>query len=214
MRIGVLALQGGVIEHIKHLKALDVEAVEVKNAEQLKNLQGIILPGGESTTMGKLLIERRMLDELRESILKGMPVYGTCAGMILLAKEIEGESKPHLGVMNVKVRRNAYGSQLDSFVTNEVVGHVSNKEIPLVFIRAPYIVSVGDSVDIIHKVNDNIVAAREDNILVTSFHPELTNNLDFHRYFVNMCANYWVIKMKTAKVAVFIYKKNITLFIS
>ncbi|GLC29964.1 pyridoxal 5'-phosphate synthase glutaminase subunit PdxT [Clostridium omnivorum] len=190
MRIGVLALQGGVIEHIKHLKALDVEVVEVKNAEQLKTLQGIILPGGESTTMGKLLRERGMIEELRESILMGMPTYGTCAGMILLAKEIEGERESYLGLMNIKVKRNAYGSQLDSFVTNEVIGQVSNKEIPLVFIRAPYIMSTGNEVNIIHKVNDNIVAAREDNILVTSFHPELTNNLDFHRYFISMCANY------------------------
>lgn len=190
MRIGVLALQGGVIEHIKHLKALDVEAVEVKNAEQLINLQGIILPGGESTTMGKLLRERNMIEELRKCILKGMPTYGTCAGMILLAKEIEDQSESYLGVMNIKVKRNAYGSQLESFVTNEVIEQVSNKEIALVFIRAPYIMSAGNGVNIIHKINDNIVAAREDNILVTSFHPELTNNLDFHRYFVNMCANY------------------------
>lgn len=188
MRIGVLALQGGVIEHIKHLKALDVEVVKVKNAEQLKTLQGIILPGGESTTMGKLLRERGMLEELRESILMGMPTYGTCAGMILLAKEIERERESYLGLMNIKVKRNAYGSQLDSFVTNEVIGQVSNKEIPLVFIRAPYIMSTGNEVNIIHKVNGNIVAAREDNILVTSFHPELTNNLDFHRYFISMCA--------------------------
>lgn len=188
VRIGVLALQGGVIEHIKHLKALDVEVVKVKNAEQLKTLQGIILPGGESTTMGKLLRERGMLEELRESILMGMPTYGTCAGMILLAKEIERERESYLGLMNIKVKRNAYGSQLDSFVTNEVIGQVSNKEIPLVFIRAPYIMSTGNEVNIIHKVNGNIVAAREDNILVTSFHPELTNNLDFHRYFISMCA--------------------------
>lgn len=190
MKIGVLALQGGVVEHIKHLDALNVEAIEVRNADQLNDLQGIILPGGESTTMGRLLRERGILEKLKDKILKGMPAYGTCAGMILLAKEIEGEVEPHLGVMNIKVRRNAYGSQIDSFIKSEVIEQVSNKEIPLIFIRAPFIMSAGREVNIIHKVNNNIVAARENNILVTSFHPELTDSLEIHKYFISMCANY------------------------
>lgn len=190
MRLGVLALQGGVIEHIRHLEALEVEVVEVKTTEQLKSIQGIILPGGESTTMGELLRETGMLEALRKRILQGMPVYGTCAGMILLARGIEDQSDTYLEVMNIRVRRNAYGSQLDSFVTSEVIEQVSDKEIPLVFIRAPYIVSAESGVNIIHKINGNIVAARENNILVTSFHPELTDSLEFHRYFINMCDSY------------------------
>lgn len=184
MRIGVLALQGGVIEHINHIKALGYEGIEVKKAEELKGLDGIILPGGESTAIGKMLREKHILEPLRDAILSGLPTWGTCAGMILLAKEIENESITHIGVMDIKVKRNAYGCQLGSFKVDEVVKGVSNEPIPLVFIRAPYIVSTGDNVEVLHKVNGNIVAARQNNIFVTSFHPELTDNLEFHKYFL------------------------------
>lgn len=187
MRIGVLALQGGVIEHINHLKALDCEAVEIRKVEELDSLDGLILPGGESTTIGKLLVKTGILDKLREKILAGFPVWGTCAGMILLAKNIENDEARHLQTMDITVKRNAYGSQIDSFLTEEVIEDVCAEPIPLVFIRAPYIKGVESSVQILCKVNGNIVAAKQDNMLATSFHPELTNNLELHRYFKSMC---------------------------
>lgn len=187
MKIGILSLQGGVIEHMKHISALDAEPVEIKNLNDIDSIDGLIVPGGESTAIGKILRERNMLNGLREKILSGLPVWGTCAGMILLAKEIENDGTAHLAVMDIKVRRNAYGTQIDSFETTEVINEVSPEPIPLVFIRAPYIVAVKDNVHIIHKVHDNIVAARQNNILTTSFHPELTKNLEFHKYFLEMC---------------------------
>jgi len=187
MKIGVLALQGGVIEHLNHLKALGIEDVEVKTLSDLENLDGLILPGGESTTMGKILVQRNLLEPLKKKILEGLPVWGTCAGMILLAKELEGDTYSHLSTMDIKVKRNAYGSQLDSFTTNVLIKEVSTESIPLVFIRAPYIVEIGANVIVILEVDGDIVAAKEKNMLVTSFHPELTDNLEFHKYFIEMC---------------------------
>lgn len=189
MKIGVLSIQGGVIEHMNHIKELGYEAIEVKKLADLEDINGLILPGGESTAIGKILRERNMLNPLREKILSGLPVWGTCAGMILLAKDIENDEKRHISVMDIKVRRNAYGRQIDSFETTDIIEEVSNDPVPLVFIRAPYIVDVGDKVKIIHKVDENIVAAKQENILVTSFHPELTPNTEFHEYFVSMCKN-------------------------
>lgn len=190
MKIGVLALQGGVIEHINHLKALGSEAVEIRKAEELDDLDGIILPGGESTTLGKLLNITGIMDKLRNKILNGFPVWGTCAGMILLAKEIENNNITHLNLMDIKVKRNAYGSQLDSFETLEKIDAVDSEPIPMIFIRAPYIVSADSNVDILCRINGNIVAAREKNMLVTSFHPELTSDLRFHKYFLDFCSKY------------------------
>lgn len=187
MKIGVLSLQGGVIEHINHIKALGEMAVEVKSADDITDLDGIILPGGESTTMGKLLRERNMMEPLKNKIINGLPVWGTCAGMILLARGIDNDTRQHLEVMDIKVRRNAYGSQLDSFIKTECIRKVSNKSIPLVFIRAPYIVETGENVDILHRIDGNIVAARQENMLATSFHPELSEDLTFHSYFLEIC---------------------------
>lgn len=187
MKIGVLSLQGGVIEHIKSINALGFDAVEVKTLKDIEDINGLILPGGESTAIGKILRETGMLPKLREKILLGLPVWGTCAGMILLAQEIENDDITHISVMNIKVRRNAYGRQINSFSTEDVIKSVSDNPIPLVFIRAPFIVSVGDDVEVLHKLKENIVAAKQNNILVTSFHPELTENLQFHKYFISMC---------------------------
>lgn len=184
MKIAVLALQGGVEEHINHLKALGCEAVEVRKVEELDDLDGIILPGGESTAIGKLLKKTGIFDKLREKILDGFPVWGTCAGMILLAKNIENDETRHLQTMDITVKRNAYGSQIDSFLIEQKIEKVSKEPIPLVFIRAPYITEVASSVQVICKIDDNIVAARQDNMLVTSFHPELTKNLEMHKYFI------------------------------
>jgi len=187
MKIGVLSIQGGVTEHIKHLKALDVDTVEVKFSSDLDGLDGLILPGGESTAISRILKERNMLNILENKIVSGLPVWGTCAGLILLSKELEDTSVFNIGVMDIKVKRNAYGSQLDSFQTHDVILEISDNPIPLVFIRAPYIAHVGDTVEILLKINGNIVAAKQNNMLATSFHPELTNNLEFHKYFLKMC---------------------------
>ncbi|PRR86089.1 Glutamine amidotransferase subunit PdxT [Clostridium luticellarii] len=189
MNIGVLALQGGVIEHINHLKALGCETVEVKKPEELDNLQGIILPGGESTTMGRLLKQTGIFDKLKEKITDGFPVWGTCAGMILLAGNIENNVENYMQVMDITVRRNAYGSQIDSFLTYKKIDEICDEEIPLVFIRAPYITKVGSDVDVLCRVDENIVAVRQGNMLATSFHPELTDDFQFHKYFVDMCYN-------------------------
>jgi len=185
-KIGVLALQGGFREHIDILRNLGQDAREIRKAEELNDLDGLILPGGESTTVGKLLDDFKMKDILIEKIKSGLPVWGTCAGMILLAKELDGDEPPHLKVMDIKVRRNAYGRQLGSFMVEELVEKVWSQPIPLVFIRAPYIVSLSDDVEILHKVDGNIVAARERNMLATSFHPELTSDTKFHEYFLKM----------------------------
>ena len=184
--VGVLALQGGFREHIDILKRLGQNAVEVRKAEQLDALDGLILPGGESTTIGKLLDDFCIKELLIEKIAAGLPTWGTCAGMILLAKEIEGAEIPHLRLMDIKVRRNAYGRQLGSFMVEEIVKDVADTPIPLVFIRAPYITSLSDNVEVLHKVDGNIVAARERNMLATSFHPELTTDNKFHQYFLKM----------------------------
>jgi 5'-phosphate synthase pdxT subunit len=187
MKIGVLAIQGGIIEHIKHLKALGATTIEVKFSNDLDGLDGLILPGGESTAISKILKERGMLDILRNKILSGLPVWGTCAGMILISKDLQDTSVFNIGVMDIKVKRNAYGSQLDSFEVHDVILNISDKPIPLVFIRAPYIDYVGNNVEVLHEVDGNIVAAKQSNMLATSFHPELTSNLEFHKYFLKMC---------------------------
>ncbi len=187
MKIGVLAIQGGVTEHKHHIEALGHDFVEVKKKEDLEYIDGLIMPGGESTAIGKILEITGMMQIIRNKILEGLPVWGTCAGMILLAKKIENQDRKFLGVMDITVRRNAYGSQIDSFTSSGSITEVSEKPIPFVFIRAPYITFVGENVSILHKTEANIVAARQGNMLATSFHPELTQNLEFHKYFVNIC---------------------------
>ncbi len=186
LKIGVLALQGSVIEHIQCLEKIDgIKVVEVKKAEQLLEIDGLILPGGESTTIGKLLREYDMLEPLQHLIKAGLPVWGTCAGMILLAKDIVDQNEVYLDVLDVSVRRNAYGTQLDSFQSSAVVEKVAEHDISLTFIRAPYIEKCGLGVDVLLVLNGNIVAVEQDNILATSFHPELSNDLSFHKYFIN-----------------------------
>lgn len=187
MKIGVLDLQGGVFEHIDHLKKLNVEVLRIKKPSQLKEISGLILPGGESTTIGKILRKMNLLDPIKEEILKGMPVWGTCAGMILLADKIQDEEDAYLKVMNIKVKRNSYGSQLDSFETYSKINNISSKKIPLIFIRAPQVIEIGDKIKVLCKLDDKIVAVKENNMLATSFHPELSDDLEFHKYFLSMC---------------------------
>lgn len=184
MKIGILALQGAFIEHEKKLEKLNIEYIELRNKEDLKNdIDALIIPGGESTVISNLLKEFDMYDILYEKIKNGLFTFGTCAGLILLAKEIIGKDNHNMNLMDIVVKRNAYGRQLGSFITKE---KFNDKEIEMVFIRGPYIESVGEDVLILSKVNNKIVAARNKNILVTSFHPELTDNLDVHKYFIEM----------------------------
>lgn len=187
IRIGILAMQGSVIEHINVLSKMDgVIACRVRGEEDLKDISGLILPGGESTTIGKLLKDFKLAGPIVKKAVRGMPVWGTCAGMILMAKKIYNEDTVHLGLMNITVRRNAYGSQLDSFNTNKYIPEISDKPFPLVFIRAPWVDKAGENVDILATVNEKIVAVRQNNMMATSFHPELTRDDSFHRYFVSM----------------------------
>lgn len=186
IKVGVLDLQGSVTEHMKILEKIEnVEPVRVKYKEDLDDIQGIILPGGESTTLGKLLKDFNIYDTLKEKIKKGLPVWGTCAGMILLAKDIQGQKESYFKVIDIKVKRNAYGSQLNSFSTEEMLEDIDKEPVELVFIRAPYITTVGSNVTILKRVRKNIVVAKEKNVLVTSFHPELTEDTRFHKYFID-----------------------------
>lgn len=184
-KIGVLAMQGAVAEHMNLLARIDgVQALQIKKASQLADIDGLIMPGGESTTMGKLLRQYDIMDPLRERIKQGMPVWGTCAGMILLAQRIVSQDESYLGVLDVTVRRNAYGSQLDSFHTLAVIPKISDYPLPLTFIRAPYIEEAGPEVEVLLELDGKIVAVEQNNVLATSFHPELNEDLSFHQYFV------------------------------
>lgn len=200
LRIGVLDIQGSVEEHFEALKRLGkvcvqksmrranfkIEPILVKNAKDLEKVSGLIIPGGESTTVGKLLRRFGLRDAIIKRAKKGMAIWGTCAGAILLAKKIAGkENADSLGIMDITVERNAFGRQLDSFETfvNFDFGEKTPEKIPAVFIRAPKIVAVGKNVKILAKNNGEIVAAREGNLIATTFHPELTDSLKVHEYF-------------------------------
>lgn len=185
--IGVLAVQGAVEEHMNLLSLIEnVNPILVKYEEDLNEIDGLIIPGGESTAIGRLLRDFNLVKPLREKIKNGLSVWGTCAGMIILAKSLVNDSTIHLGVMDIEVERNAYGRQLGSFKTEVMIDSISTSNIPLVFIRAPYVTKVGQNVSVILELNQHIVACRQNNMLVTSFHPELTTDLSFHQYFVNM----------------------------
>ena len=188
MRIGVLALQGGVAEHLAMLRRLGVEAVEVRLPDQMERLDGIILPGGESTTIGALMVEYGLLGPLRRRLQAGLPAYGTCAGMILLASDLGGARQPILGVMDIAVRRNAFGSQLDSFEQDLAVADLEGGTFRAVFIRAPAIERLGAGVESLARLGDGTpVAARQGRLLASAFHPELGGDLRIHRMFADLC---------------------------
>lgn len=188
MRIAVLALQGAFIEHENILKKLGIEYFEIRQKKDaLEEFDGLIIPGGESTAQGKLLHDLGIFDILKEKILKGLPVFGTCAGLIMLAKKIDNDNRVHFGTMDIEVVRNAYGRQLGSFT---VIDKFANEDIPMVFIRAPYIKKINESCQVLSVVDERIVAARSNNQLVTAFHPELTNNTTVHQYFISMVRDY------------------------
>lgn len=185
MKIGVLALQGAFEEHIKMLSQLGVKGVEIRQLKDLdQKFDGIIIPGGESTVISKLLRELNMRDKLLEIINEGLPVFGTCAGLILLSSNTGDPKAVPLGLMECTAKRNAYGRQLGSFST--VADFEGIGKIPMVFIRAPYITDVSDQVQVLATVNEKIVAARQGRFFATAFHPELTDDLSVHKYFINM----------------------------
>ena len=184
MIIGVLGLQGAVREHVRSLSGLSVETRVVKHRQDLYELDGLVLPGGESTTMS-LLAGDGILEGLCVMIRSGLPVFGTCAGMILLASEVDGSGEPAIGLMDIAVSRNASGRQVDSFETVLRVEEIGD-DVPAVFIRAPYIMRSGPGVNVMARHERAAVMAREGNMLAASFHPELTDDLRVHRYFVEM----------------------------
>ena len=186
--IGILGMQGAIAEHQEILMQIPHTKTRiVKTAKDLDCIDGLILPGGESTAIGKLLDYFSLKEILQQKIISGLPVFGTCAGLILLAKNIENETNTHLATMDITVKRNGYGSQLNSFSTNLLIPTIDkNMPIPLVFIRAPYITKTDKDVQILATLDNKIIAARQKNMLVTAFHPELTNDLRFHQYFLSM----------------------------
>ena len=186
--VGVLALQGAFREHVAAVASLGATAREVRQLKDIEGIDALIIPGGESTTMGKLLNEWNMLEPLRQRILDGMPVYGSCAGLILLCREIEDSDQPRLGVLDATVRRNAFGRQVDSFETDLNIPEIGADPIPAVFIRAPVITGVGAGVTVLSEVKGQAVAVRQNNILATSFHPELTPDTRMHSYFLSFCS--------------------------
>jgi 5'-phosphate synthase pdxT subunit len=186
LRIGVLALQGDVREHINTLKNLDCDAIEVRKASDLNGLDGLILPGGESTTISKLLDIFALREPIIDFVKSGKAIFGTCAGMITLASKVmdSASGQQSLGVMDISVRRNAFGSQLDSFESDV---EFSGKKINVAFIRAPIVESVGEDVEVLAKLSDGtVVAVRQRNMLATSFHPELTGETFVHEFFLQM----------------------------
>lgn len=184
MTVAILALQGAFAEHGQMLDKLGADHFEIRQKKDLeKEFDALILPGGESTVMGKLLHDLDLYESIRDKILAGMPVFGTCAGLILLAKDIEEEAT-HLATLDIRVKRNAYGRQLGSFYTEDEFRGIG--EIPMTFIRAPYIAEVFGEAEVLARVDGKIVAARQNNQLVTAFHPELSDDLKVHQYFLNM----------------------------
>lgn len=185
MKIAILALQGAFAEHAGMLARLDAASYLIrKPGDWQADTDGLILPGGESTVMGKLLAETGLLAELKILIEQGLPVFGTCAGMILLANRIEGQDNRYFGVLDAAVRRNAYGRQLGSFTAENHFAGVGT--VPMVFIRAPYVADVGPGAEVLAVVRHHVAAVRQNHILAVSFHPELTEDTRIHEYFLTM----------------------------
>ena len=187
MNIGVLAVQGAFIEHKKMIENLGVSCTEIRQKKDLDGIDGIILPGGESTVQGQLLKKLDMFSTIQEMISNGLPVLATCAGLILLAESLENDTTTHLATLPVKVKRNAYGRQLGSFETKGCVGDI--EDFPLVFIRAPYITDTASNVKVICTVDEKIVGVLYGNQIGLAFHPEMTCDERIHRYFLSLIEN-------------------------
>jgi pyridoxal 5'-phosphate synthase pdxT subunit len=187
MKVGVLALQGSFAEHARALRRAGAEPVLVRTRAEMDGVSGLIIPGGESTTIGKLMVRTGLKDLVRERISAGMPTWGTCAGMIILAKDIGEGEPPHLAVMDIRVRRNAFGRQLDSFEEALSIPALGAESYRGVFIRAPLIEAAGAGVTVLATLPDGrAVAAQQDNLLASAFHPELTDDDRMHRHFLEM----------------------------
>lgn len=188
MKIAVLAVQGAFAEHIDRIRALGAECIELRQrADLAQDFDGLVLPGGESTVQGKLLRDLQMFEPLRDKIAQGLPVFGTCAGLILLAEELCNDDHIYFGTLPVRVRRNAYGRQLGSFHTVEEVAGIGR--VPMTFIRAPYIESVQPGVEVLARVEDKIVAVRYGRQIGAAFHPELDADDRMHEMFLSLCKN-------------------------
>ncbi len=187
MLIGVLAIQGDFAEHMETLKRLNVEAKKVRLPEDLVGVDGIIIPGGESTTLGIVGTRYGLFDALRERIKEGLPVFGTCAGAIVLAKTILESDQPRIGVLNIAINRNAYGRQKDSFEADIYVPKLGEIPVRGVFIRAPIIESVDENVEVLAELDGKPVFVQQGNVVATTFHPELTEDTRIHRYFLRLC---------------------------
>jgi 5'-phosphate synthase pdxT subunit len=186
MKIGVLALQGAFIEHVKMLRKLGVETVEVRLPADLAGLDGLIIPGGESTTIGKLAVEFDLIEPLRD-FARNYPTWGTCAGMIFLAKDLGHNIQPILGVMNISVDRNAFGRQIDSFEVDLDIALFPDTPYHAVFIRAPVVTAIEADVEVLGRLNDGrIIAVQSGHLLATAFHPELTDDPRFHQHFLKI----------------------------
>ena len=188
MKIGVLAVQGAFIEHEQMIWKSGHDTVEIRQKKNLDGIDGLILPGGESTVQGQLLKKLDIFDDIKAMITEGLPTLGTCAGLILLAQKIDQDPVVHLGTLPVTAKRNAYGRQLASFITNENIAGIG--EFPMTFIRAPYIVDANDDVDILATVDGKAVGARWHNQIGLAFHPEMSDDTRIHEYFLSLCKAY------------------------
>jgi len=190
IKIGVLALQGAFVEHARILQQLDVEASLVRLPKELDGLDGLIIPGGESTTISRLMADFHLMQPLMDLAQAGIPILGTCAGMILLARDVGGNSVPSLGVMDIRVKRNAFGRQVDSFEADIDIPALGAPPFHAIFIRAPIVEKVGPEVEVLARLSDGtVIAARQDKLVASAFHPELTSDLRFHRYFLEIVAS-------------------------
>ncbi len=189
MLIGVLALQGAFREHEKSLMACGsyVKTRQIRLPEQLEGLDGMVIPGGESTTIGKLMMSFNLLETVKKKAQEGMPIFGTCAGMIMLSKEIKNSQQPRLGLMDILVERNAFGRQTESFETDLSVPVLGEGKFKAVFIRAPYIEEASPEVEVLAKYQDKIVLVKQGSFLAAAFHPELTEDIRIHKYFIENC---------------------------
>lgn len=184
MRVGILAVQGAFIEHERVLRRLGADAVEIRQRRDFADVDGLILPGGESTAQALLLKKLELFDDVRSAVLDGLPVLATCAGLILLARKLDRDDSVHLGTLPVTVRRNAYGRQLGSFETRSSVGDIA--DFPLVFIRAPFVTETGPGVDVLAAVGGRTVGVRYENQIGLAFHPEMTDDVRVHEMFIRL----------------------------
>ncbi len=188
MKVGVLAVQGAFREHARALEHCGCTVLEVRRARDLEGIEALVLPGGESTTIGKLIFDFGLAKPILKQVEAGLAVFGTCAGAVLLARDIAGTDQPRLGRMDIRVQRNAYGRQLESFETNLDVPLLGAEPFPAVFIRAPLIEAAGPDVEVLARYGEGIVLARQGRLLAATFHPELTPDLRLHRYFLKVAA--------------------------